>query len=109
LKKRKLLPSKQNDSHKVSPLPEETAVSVLVWMAEEPEMMGRFLALTGLTADSLRRAAGEPGFHLGVLDFLMGHEPTLLQFCAATGTRPETVMRAHAALDGPPGLGTSDF
>lgn len=79
---------------------EETAIAVLVWLAGEPELMGRFLALTGLEAGNLREAATEPGFLAGVLGFLMAHEPTLMDFCAATGTRPETVVRAFHTLGG---------
>jgi hypothetical protein len=79
---------------------EDTAIAVLVWLAGEPELMGRFLALTGLEASNLRDAAQEPGFLAGVLGFLMNHEPTLMDFCAATGTKPETVTRAFQALGG---------
>ncbi|MBC7281563.1 DUF3572 domain-containing protein [Hoeflea sp.] len=79
---------------------EDTAIAVLVWLAGEPELMGRFLALTGLEASNLREAAREPGFLAGVLSFLMNHEPTLMDFCAANGTRPEEVSRAFHALGG---------
>ena len=80
---------------------EETAISILAWLANEPELLGRFLALTGTDPASLRHAAADPGFLAGVVDFLMGHEPTLISFCEATGTKPEQVVRAHAALSGP--------
>lgn len=80
---------------------EETAISILAWLANEPELLGRFLALTGTDPTSLRHAAADPGFLAGVVDFLMGHEPTLISFCEATGTKPEQVVRAHAALSGP--------
>jgi hypothetical protein len=79
---------------------EDTAIAVLVWLAGEPELMGRFLALTGLEASNMRDAAKEPGFLAGVLGFLMNHEPTLMDFCAATDTKPETVARAFRALGG---------
>ncbi|WP_420409071.1 DUF3572 domain-containing protein [Hoeflea sp.] len=82
---------------------EDTAISVLAWLASEPELMGRFLALTGLEAANLREAAREPGFLAGVLAFLMNHEPTLMDFCAASGTSPETVRRAYHELVGPDG------
>lgn len=84
---------------------EDTAIAVLVWLAGEPELMGRFLALTGLEASNLRVAAQEPGFLTGVLAFLMNHEPTLLAFCAATDTRPEAISRAFHALGGASGAG----
>ncbi|WP_414692913.1 DUF3572 domain-containing protein [Pararhizobium sp.] len=80
---------------------EETAIAILAWLANEPELLGRFLALTGTDPASLRHAAADPGFLAGVVDFLMGHEPTLLSFCEATGTPPEQVVRAHAVLSGP--------
>lgn len=79
---------------------EDTAIAVLVWLAGEPELLGRFLALSGIEASNMRDAAKEPGFLAGVLGFLMNHEPTLMDFCAASGTRPETVTRAFHALCG---------
>ena len=80
---------------------EDTAIAILGWLANEPELLGRFLALTGTDPTYLRHAVNDPGFLAGVVDFLMGHEPTLLAFCEATGTRPEDVVRAHAMLSGP--------
>lgn len=84
---------------------EETAISALAWLANEPDMLGRFLDLTGTDLSSLRHAATDPSFLAGVMDFLMGHEPTLLAFSAATDIRPETIVRAHAELSGPGGTG----
>jgi hypothetical protein len=103
------MPTKQNDRADLDAGGEAVAIDVLTWLAGEPEMMGRFLALTGLTADGLRRAAGEPGFFAGLLDFVMGHEPTLIAFCDATSTPPERVQRAHRLLSGPPGLDTNSL
>ncbi|SMD05885.1 Protein of unknown function [Rhizobium sp. RU36D] len=70
------------------------AISVLGWLAGEPELLGRFLALTGIQPDQLRHAAADPGFLAGLLDFLMEHEPTLMAFCAATDSKPEDVAAA---------------
>ncbi|WP_275790647.1 DUF3572 domain-containing protein [Pararhizobium gei] len=80
---------------------EETAIVALAWLANEPELLGRFLALTGTDPSNLRHAAADPGFLAGVIDFLMGHEPTLLAFSAASGISPDMVVRAHTALSGP--------
>ena len=79
---------------------EAVAIQALAWIAGEDELMMRFLALSGLTADTMRSAAADPGFLSGVLAFLMGHEPTLEQFCAATDTAPEMVVAAYKALGG---------
>ena len=48
------------------------------------------------------------GFLAGMLDFLMAHEPTLMAFCAATGTKPETVMAA-AQRYSQPTLGSGEI
>ena len=79
-----------------------TAIAALGWLAQEPELLSRFLALTGVEPAAVRQAVSEPAFLAGILDFLMGHEPTLLQFSAASGIAPESVVQAHAALAGPP-------
>jgi Protein of unknown function (DUF3572) len=61
---------------------ERLAVAALAFIAEEPERLGRFLALTGIGPESIRAAAHEPRFLLGVLDHLAGEEPLLLAFAA---------------------------
>nr|CAD6418251.1 hypothetical protein REQ54_01813 [Rhizobium sp. Q54] len=73
---------------------EEIAVAILGWLATEPDMLQRFLALSGLEAGQLRHAVTDNGFLAGMIDFVMAHEPTLLAFCNATGTKPETVAAA---------------
>ncbi|ASY55999.1 MULTISPECIES: DUF3572 domain-containing protein [Sinorhizobium] len=80
---------------------DETAIAILGWLANEPELLSRFLALTGTDPVSLRKAVGDPAFMGGVVAFLMDHEPTLIAFCAATGTAPEDVVWAHQAFSGP--------
>lgn len=80
---------------------EKTAAAVLGWMAGEPDMLQRFLALSGVAPDQIRSAISDPGFLAGMIDFVMGHEPTLLAFCEATGTKPETVIAAHHHYSGP--------
>lgn len=81
--------------------PQETAVTILAWLANEPDMLSRFLALSGVQADQIRTAATDPGFLAGLLDFMMAHEPSLMSFCEATGTKPETVAEAWHKLSGP--------
>lgn len=87
---------------------EETAGAILGWLANEPDMLGRFLALSGVQPNQLRNAVNDPGFLAGMIDFLMGHEPTLLAFCEATGTKPEIVAAAWQHYSGP-GLDSGDY
>ncbi|KAA1177726.1 DUF3572 family protein [Rhizobium tropici] len=88
--------------------PQETAIAVLGWLANEPDMFGRFLSLTGVEPAQVRNAINEPAFLAGMLDFLMNHEPTLLAFCEASGTAPEVVAAASAHFS-PPGLASGEY
>ncbi|MBC2885442.1 DUF3572 domain-containing protein [Ochrobactrum sp. CM-21-5] len=76
------------------------AVEALAWLAQDKDLLPRFLALTGIEAASIRQAAREPGFLAGVLQFYLGHEPTLLRFCEETGHDPATIEKAAALLPG---------
>lgn len=87
---------------------DETAAAILGWLASEPDMLGRFLALSGVQPNQLRNAVNDPGFLAGMIDFLMGHEPTLLAFCEATDTKPEAVAAASHHYSGP-GLDSGDY
>ncbi|MHA7970703.1 DUF3572 domain-containing protein [Rhizobium sp. CAU 1783] len=87
---------------------EETAIAVLGWLANEPDMLGRFLALSGTRPDQLRQAVGDPSFLAGMLDFLMAHEPSLMAFCEASGIKPETVVSASHHYTGP-SLGSGEY
>ena len=77
---------------------EGMAVAGLGFIAADPVLLPRFLALTGIEAGQIRQAAREPGFLAGVLQFLMAHEPTLAAFCEASGNDPAHVAAALAAL-----------
>jgi hypothetical protein len=70
--------------------------------------LGRFLALSGVQPQQLRQAVADPGFLAGMIDFLMGHEPTLMDFCAATGIKPDTVAAA-AHFYTKPGFGPGEY
>jgi hypothetical protein len=77
---------------------EAIAISALGFIASEPELLSRFLAITGIEASAIRRAASEPGFLAGVMQFIVAHEPTLLRFAEASGTPPGAVLAAQRAL-----------
>ena len=77
---------------------EALAVGALAFVANDAELLPRFLAITGIEASSIRRAAAEPGFLAGVLQFILAHEPTLMRFCEETGTPPAAVGKALHAV-----------
>jgi hypothetical protein len=80
---------------------ETLAIAALSFLAEEPERLGIFLALSGIGPESLRAAAGEPHFLAGVLDHVVSNEKLLLDFAAHQGIDPFEVTRARTALAGP--------
>jgi hypothetical protein len=79
---------------------EQLAIAALAFIAEEPERLGRFLALSGLGPESLRAAAGQPGFLTGVLDHVLADETLLLAFAQHADIHPDEVARAHRAFSG---------
>ncbi len=78
------------------------AIAALAHIAEEPERVERFAALTGIDPGGMREAARTPGFLPAILDYLAGHEPDLLEFAAARHIRPERVAAAREILSGTP-------
>ncbi|PRD41960.1 DUF3572 domain-containing protein [Phyllobacterium phragmitis] len=76
------------------------AVQALTFLAQDNELLPRFLSLTGIQAGDIRTAAREPGFLAGVLQFYLAHEPTLLRFCEETGSNPAELQSALHALPG---------
>src|SRR6266550_7188231 len=77
---------------------EALAVAALAFIAGEPERLGRFLAMSGIGPDSIRAAAREPQFLLGVLDHLGADEPLLLAFAAENSIDPSAVIKARDTI-----------
>lgn len=84
---------------------EDVAIQALGFIAGDAELLGRFLAITGIDAAGIRTAATQPGFLAGVLQFIAAHEPTLLSFCAAANLPPESILKAMRTLP----LGDDDY
>jgi len=80
---------------------ESLAISALSFLAADPDRLGRFLSLSGLTPETLRAAAAEPGFLGAVLDYLCSDESLLLAFAANSDHEAEAVIEAHALLAPP--------
>jgi hypothetical protein len=77
------------------------AIEALSYLAEDPEKLGRFLALTGVSPGEIRAQAHEPAFLGAVLDHIAGDESLLLAFAGASGRNPLDIARARAKLGGP--------
>ena len=79
----------------------DAAIAGLGFLADDPERLERFLALSGLGPHNLRQAAADPSFLGAVLDYLAGDEPLLIAFASHRGWRPADVVRARDALARP--------
>ncbi len=77
---------------------EEIAVGALRFLAEEPERIGRFLALSGMTPADLREAADTTAFLQAVLNHMLGDESLLLVFASQARLPPERVGLAEQLL-----------
>jgi hypothetical protein len=81
---------------------EEMAGEALLFLAGDAERLGTFLAQTGLDPRRIREAAGDPGFLIAVLDYLMENEGLLKAFANDANLAPEQVVRSRIALGGHP-------
>jgi hypothetical protein len=79
---------------------ERIAILALGHLANDPEQLSRFLALSGMAPSDLRSAAGDPAFLAGVLEHFTNHEPSLLAFAEAAGLEPQAVADARTVLSG---------
>jgi hypothetical protein len=77
---------------------EALALTALEFLSQDGERIGRFLALSGLDPGSLRKAAAEPGFLPGVLDYVATDEGLLVEFAEAAGIAPPRVGEARHLL-----------
>lgn len=80
------------------PDPETVALRAFGRLAADAERLGAFLAATGLTPETVRSAAGEPGFLPGVLDHLCSDETLLVAVAGEIGLPPEMLAAARRAL-----------
>lgn len=80
---------------------EALAIRALGHLAQDKEVLERFLSITGLAPHKIREAAASPGFLAGVLDYMMQNEALLLTFSENNNVNAEAIMAAHRQLSGP--------
>ena len=85
--------------HDTEPDAETIAIAALSWLATEPDLLGRFVALTGIGPSSLRAAAQSPDFLASVLDFIMQDDRTVLAVARGQEIAPEAIARARHKLE----------
>jgi hypothetical protein len=80
---------------------ESLAIQAFAFIAEDGERIAAFLAETGVVPETIRDAARDRSFLLGVLDHLAHNEALLLAFTREAGIDPLSVGLARTALGGP--------
>ena len=78
---------------------ETLALSALAANLTDERRAQRFLDLSGIDTDDLRRRASEPSLLAALLRFLEAHEPDLIAVAEAIGAKPEDVVRAREVLE----------
>ena len=76
------------------------ALAALAETLADERRARRFLDLTGIGTDELRRRAGEPALLAGLLRFLEAHEPDLMSVSDRLGVKPEQLVQARRELEG---------
>ena len=74
------------------------ALDALLYLANDEEEMGRFLAETGFDPADLRKIANDPGFAGAMLDYLCSNEALLIAFAHQQGLDPNAVEAARQLL-----------
>lgn len=85
---------------KVAKSPETIGLEALAFIAADEAEIGRFLQLSGLSVNDLRRTAGTTETLVSVMEYVMGHERTAKAFAEEQGYRPDELSRALFALGG---------
>ena len=75
------------------------ALSALAATLTDERRAQRFLDLTGIGTDELRRRAGEEPLLRALIGFLEAHEPDLLAVSEQIGVKPEALVAAGRELE----------
>ena len=79
--------------------PVALALAALAATISDERRAQRFIALTGIGTDELRRRAAEPALLAALLRFLEAHEPDLLAVSDVIGVKPIELVEARRQLD----------
>jgi hypothetical protein len=75
------------------------ALAALAATLTDERRARRFLDLTGIGTDDLRRRVDDPGLLRALIGFLEAHEPDLVAVSEQIGLKPEALVAAGHALE----------
>jgi hypothetical protein len=79
--------------------PVALALAALAATISDERRAQRFIDLTGIGTDELRRRAGEPDLLAALLRFLEAHEPDLVEVSEQLGVKPLDLVEARHQLE----------
>jgi hypothetical protein len=79
--------------------PHAIALAALAATLTDVRRAQRFLDMTGIGTDDLRRRASEPGLLAALIRFLEGYEPDLLSVSEQIGVKAEALIAARRSLE----------
>jgi hypothetical protein len=88
-----MAPTTPNDPHAL-------ALAALAATLTDGRRAQRFLDLTGIGTDELRRRASDPSLLAALIAFLEAHEPDLLSVSEQIGVRADELAAARRQLEG---------
>lgn len=83
--------------------PEEAlalARDALIYLSQDADRIGRFLAVTGVGPAEIRERVEDPTFLAGVLDFILADDAMVVDFAETASIPPEEPARARRLLPG---------
>ena len=78
---------------------EALALSALAATLSDERRARRFLDLSGIETDELRRRADDPAILAALIRFLEAHEPDLIDVADAIGVLPQELVAAREELE----------
>ena len=80
---------------------EALGADILGYLADDPDRLSRFLDLTGLNPQSLRRTAAMPGFAASLIEYLASDDRLILAFATDRGHDPARIEAMRQRLAQP--------
>ncbi len=77
---------------------ENVAFAAFDRLIAEPSRLAGFLSVTGLRPDTIRQAAGQPGFFAAILDYVSADEALVLAIAGELEMDPAEIAAARARL-----------
>lgn len=78
----------------------ELAAQALIFIAQDLDRTGRFLALSGIGPLDIRDRSQDPAFQAGILDYVLTDETLLVEFAQWADVEPSSVVQNRRYLPG---------